>query len=158
MKFCIISEEHSSILFYSVVTGSASVALLLIIVITACVVKRWIRSKVKINHSSTQTYNIEADQYEEIDEDQIVQRHVSETADCDNIQETNVDIDYEQPVDPLSTDRSDNIQLNESSSNSESSENETDENDTFTKDIVVNSYEQLIDNPEQPLPYDALNK
>lgn len=158
MKFCILSEEHSGVVFYSVVTGSTSVALLLIIVITACVVKRWMHNKVKINHSSTQTYNIEADQYDEIDEDQIVQRHNSETTDCDNIQETNVDTDYEQPVDPLSTDRSDNVQLNESSSNSESSENETDENDTFRKDIVVNSYEQLIDNPEQPLPYNALNQ
>ncbi|CAC5403800.1 NCAM [Mytilus coruscus] len=77
---------------------------------------------------------------------------------CDDIQETNIDSDYGQPVDSLCIDRSVNVQLNVSSSNSESSENDIDENHTFTKDVIVNSYEQLTDDQEPPLPYDALNQ
>lgn len=92
-----------------------------------------------MNQCFTQTYTIEADQYDEIDENQMVQWHDSEATACDYIGETNVDIDYDQPVDPLRRDGSNNIQFNESSSNSESRENKTDENNKFTKDVIVNS-------------------
>ncbi|CAC5399805.1 unnamed protein product [Mytilus coruscus] len=156
--FVTINEDHRSVLFYSILTGSSSVILLLIIVFTVCACKKRLRSNVKTNHSSTQTYNIEAGQYDEIDEYQMVHRHNVETAASYSIQETNIDSDYEQPVDSLSTDRSVNDQHNLSSSNSESSENDIDENHTFTKDVIVNSYEKLTDDPEPPLPYDSLSQ
>lgn len=95
-----------------------------------------------INNSSTQTYNIEEIQYEDIDEEQMINIHDVETSGSCGIQETNIDSDYEQPIDSLGTENSVSHQQNVSSSNSESSENDIDENHTFTKDVLVNSYEQ----------------
>ncbi|VDI46446.1 Hypothetical predicted protein [Mytilus galloprovincialis] len=156
--FVTINQERTRVLFYSILTGSALVIVLLIIVVTACAYTRSLRSNIKINHSSTQTYNIEEGQYEDIDEEQMINIHNVETSGSCGIQETNIDSEYEQPIDSLGTENSVSHQQNESSSNSESSENDVDENHTFIKDVIVNSYEQLTDDPEPPLPYDELNQ
>lgn len=123
-----------------------------------CTYKRRLRRNVKINHSSTQTYNIEEGQYEDIDEAQMINIHDVETSGSCGIQETNIDSEYEQPIDSLVTEQSVSHQQNVSSSNSESSENDIDENHTFTKDVIVISYEQLTDVLEPSLPYEELNQ
>lgn len=127
------------------------------IVFTAYGVRRCLRRKIQINHSSTQTYKIEASQYDEIDEDQIIHVHDVEMAATDEIHVTDIDSYYEQPENLVIRQRSNSDQMNlPSVSSSESSENDIDENDTFTKDLILISYKQLTGDRSLPLPYDTL--
>lgn len=137
--------------------GSASFILAFSIVFTAYGIRRCLRRKIQINHSFTQTYKIEASQYDEIDENQIVHVHDVETAASDVIPVTDIDGDYEQPENFVIIQRSNSDQRNfPSGSSSESSENDIDEDDTFTKDLILISYKQLTGDRPIPLPYDTL--
>lgn len=137
--------------------GSASLILVFIIVLTAYGIRRCLRRKIQISHSSTQTYKIEACQYDEIDEDQIIHVHDVEIAATDEIHVTDIDSDYEQPENSVIRPGSNSDQMNlPSASSSEGSENDIDENDTFAKDLILISYKQLTGDRSLPLPYDTL--
>ncbi|CAG2219367.1 DSCAM [Mytilus edulis] len=153
----LFANENAGFSFYIILSGSASLILAFIIVFTAYGIRRCLRRKIQINHSSTQTYKIEASQYDEIDENQIIHVHDVETAASDEIHVTDIDSDYEQPDNSVIRQRSNSDQRNlPSGSSSESSENDIDENDTFTKDLILISYKQLTGDRPLPLPYDTL--
>ncbi|CAG2233627.1 unnamed protein product [Mytilus edulis] len=117
-----MKNENAGFSFYIILSGSASLILAFIIVFTAYGIRRCLRRKIQINHSSTQTYKIEASQYDEIDENQIIHVHDVETAASDEIHVTDIDSDYEQPDNSVIRQRSNSDQRNlPSGSSSESS-------------------------------------
>lgn len=112
------------------------------------VIKRLCRTEVK--HGACQTYNIECGPYDEIDE-----QEMEENRGSNNETETVIDSEYELPCNllPHNVQSVDN-QKSISSTSSVKSE-EIDGNETFAKDICINSYEQLKENRDIPLPYDC---
>lgn len=133
-------------------TGSSSVCLILLIVISTYFIKRsgCTQRKTEVQHGSCQTYNIECGPYDEIDEQQI-----EDNIGSNNETETVIDSEYELPCNLLPQNvNSDDSQNSISSSGSVKSE-EIDGNETLAKDICINSYEQLTENRDKPLSYDC---
>ncbi|CAC5399800.1 unnamed protein product [Mytilus coruscus] len=145
--------SENNIIFYYAMVGSAPATLILVMAIGAFVRRlRRPKKNTSIQQDPSQNEPLEArpyGPYDEINEDEIID-NVAFNPD----QETDVNSEYEQPVN-FSTIKSES-DSSRSSSNGESNEEDINENHTFTKDVCLNSYEHLTDERQPNSPYTTL--
>lgn len=139
-------------LFLIAVTGSSSIGFILMSAIAIYVIKRLCRTQrqTEVQHVACQTYNIECGPYDEIDE-----QEMEDNLGSNNETETVIDSEYELPCNLLAHNVQSVDNRKSISSTSSVKSEEIDGNETFAKDICINSYEQLTENRDLPLPYDS---